>query len=176
MPSDHPLLKKSCIIAFHELETTVEIRFNPARDVLQAIRHHSPLVSEAAIHGESIPILELLNHHEEHDVSPRLFQVKTYIAFRVTPPKQVLFSGRVPLVLLPHNRRRSAQHVRASGFGPPFGRSCVCGSLAAYIHRLVVSARFVRSYVVYGPLEDERIIVHELLQGWPELAEKHSSI
>jgi hypothetical protein len=69
MPLDHPLLKLACVITFHELEATIEVRLNPALDVFQTVRHHSPMLSEATINSESILVLELLNHHEEHDVS-----------------------------------------------------------------------------------------------------------
>ena len=43
------------------------------------------------------------------------------------------------------------------------------GSLGARTHSLVPSARFVCPNVEYGPVEDERIVVQELLQGRPEV-------
>jgi hypothetical protein len=41
---------------------------------------------------------------------------------------------------------------------------------------LVPSARFDCSNVEYRPVEDERIVVNELLQSRPKVAEKHYSI
>jgi DNA-binding transcriptional ArsR family regulator len=38
------------------------------------------------------------------------------------------------------------------------------------------SARFLCQYVVHGPVEDERILAHELFQGRAKVAEKHSPI
>jgi hypothetical protein len=75
MPLDHPLLKLAYVITFHELEATIEVRFNPALDVSQTVRHYSPTLSEATINSESISVLELFNHHKERDVSPYYFFV-----------------------------------------------------------------------------------------------------
>jgi hypothetical protein len=69
MPLDHPLLKLSWVITFHELEATIKVRLDPAPDVFQIIRHHPPMFSQATVYCESIFVLELLNHHEEHNVS-----------------------------------------------------------------------------------------------------------
>ena len=79
MPSDDPLLKHPRVITFHELEATIEVYLDPAGDVLQAVRHHPPMVSEAAVHGLSISVLEFLDHHEEHLVClVPLFPVNVY--------------------------------------------------------------------------------------------------
>src|SRR3972149_9722656 len=111
MPLDHPLLKLPGVITFHELEATVEVHFDPAPDVLQTIRHHPPMLSEATIHGESILVLELLNHHEEHDVSLlQLFHVNLYCVSCLSVETRVLFSSRCFLSSRFRSYRRSFRH------------------------------------------------------------------
>ncbi len=57
IPPDYSLLEQLWVITLCELETTIEVHFDPAPDVLQIIRHHSTMLSEPRIHGEIIPFL-----------------------------------------------------------------------------------------------------------------------
>jgi hypothetical protein len=82
LPPDNPLLKQSGIVALHELEATVEIRFDPTINVLQTLRKHASSFPRTIVHGAGISVLEFLNHHEEHVITHRLlFLVKAIESF-----------------------------------------------------------------------------------------------
>jgi hypothetical protein len=69
-PVCRPLVQELHVIALHQLEAAVKISFDPAVYIGEAVRCHSPALSEAAINRLGIAILEALDHHEEHAALP----------------------------------------------------------------------------------------------------------
>src|SRR5215468_2142755 len=65
-PVDHPLLQQARITALHQLKAPIEIRFDPAPDVPQAIGHHASLVAKPAINCFGVTIAKPFDDHEEH--------------------------------------------------------------------------------------------------------------
>src|SRR5690349_3615273 len=67
---EDPFLQQPQIVAFHELEATVEIRLDPAADVFEAVRKLDAGLAHAPVDRDRIAILETLDHHEKHAGSP----------------------------------------------------------------------------------------------------------
>src|SRR4051812_35216572 len=65
-PGQDPFLQQARIVALHELEATVEVRLDPAPDIDEPFGRHAASVAKARVDGLRIPILEMLDHHEEH--------------------------------------------------------------------------------------------------------------
>src|SRR6516225_9816874 len=68
-PLGDPLLKERDVAAFHQLETAAEVGRDPAVHELQTVGHEPALLMEPPVHGFSVLVPELLDHHEQHDKS-----------------------------------------------------------------------------------------------------------
>src|SRR5262245_240772 len=68
-PLQDPALEHDRVVALHELEAAVEVGLDPAIDVTQTVRHHSPLLAEAGVNGGGVTISEPFDDHEQHVVS-----------------------------------------------------------------------------------------------------------
>lgn len=68
-PEGNPALQQPHVVAFHDLEATVEIGFDPAIDVDEAFRRAAALVAEAPVDRPGVAIPEAFDHHELHEVS-----------------------------------------------------------------------------------------------------------
>src|SRR5262245_16806058 len=91
-PLGDPLLKESDVATFHQLETTAEVSRDPAVHELQTVGHEPALLMEPPVHGFSVLVPELLDHHEQHDKSRALPKLH-HAAARSSPGASGSFTG-----------------------------------------------------------------------------------
>src|SRR5215831_1021325 len=65
-PVDHPFLQQTRVTTLHQLKASIEIRFDPAPNIPQAVGHHPSLVAKPAINRFGITIAKPFDHHEQH--------------------------------------------------------------------------------------------------------------
>src|SRR4030081_3021191 len=61
-----PFLQQPRVVAFHQLEATVEIGFDPAPQIFRPLGELDPGIAHALVDRDRIAVLETLDHHEEH--------------------------------------------------------------------------------------------------------------
>ena len=62
----NPLLQKPQIVAFHRLEITIKIVFDPASDVSEPLGKLGPGIANAPVDRNGIAVFEVFDRHEEH--------------------------------------------------------------------------------------------------------------
>lgn len=69
-PMQNPPLEQREVVAFHELEASRKVRFNPTINVLQTFREAAARLLDTLKDGEHVVAVESFDHHEEHFRSP----------------------------------------------------------------------------------------------------------
>lgn len=63
-PVGDPLIEKCAICCFHYLEASFEFLVDPARNILQALWSHSPVIAKSSVDRQRIRVFEMFNDHK----------------------------------------------------------------------------------------------------------------
>src|SRR5215203_5196120 len=88
-PVQNPLLKQPKVVTLHQLETTAEVRLDPAIDVPEAFGYRSAAVSHTLIDRHHVVIAKSFDDHEQHvESSSREFTNDSSICSTCTGRRQ----------------------------------------------------------------------------------------